>query len=338
MARVTTNDIARHSGVSQTTVSFVLNGTHGTSISESTKKKVLDTAKELGYKIKKTAPSQTGTLKIALLTPTLSNFYYPMLINSIELYARSKDVNIVVVNTLRNDEINVAREYGLLKQMDGILSLFTPRFPLPEGIPCVVVGEKIEGVGMDTFSVNSKRAGQLVAEHLISKGHHKITYITTPMSRITPARQNRLEGIRGSLSAHGLERYMTIMEPETEMEIEDRGASFEYICGRDLTNKLLESRQDVSAIIAVNDMTAAGVITALTDRGISIPGQIAVAGFDNLIIAEILRPTLTTVDQMASLFSRFALDTMLEKLRYGTQSDRLVSVEYEPNLIVRNST
>ena len=146
----------------------------------------------------------------------------------------------------------------------------------------------------------------------------------------------RMEGIHSRLAEAGLEKNLTVMLANREQEIED--SAFEYDSGYRLTNALLDEHKDITAIIAVNDTTAAGCITALHERKIRIPDEIAVCGFDNLLIGRICAPTLTTVDQMASHASKVGLDMLMEKINHPHMNAYPINVEYRPHLVIREST
>jgi LacI family transcriptional regulator len=207
---------------------------------------------------------------------------------------------------------------------------------IPEDIPVVLIGEKGIDQTADTVSLNSVTAGHIIAHHLLELGHTKIAFLSSPLNKITPARRNRLKGIREVLSERGLEKNLKVVIDQAEMEAIDN--AYEYTQGRKMTEDLLRRRENITAIIAVNDMTAIGVISMLNEKGIRIPDDMAVAGFDNILLSTIIRPQLTTVDQMAFHGSKLGLDILLEKIRGKNQDDKTINVEYEPHLIIREST
>ena len=132
----------------------------------------------------------------------------------------------------------------------------------------------------------------------------------------------------------GLEHRIQVLTETAEQEIHD--TAYEYDCGYSLTKRLLAQHTSATAIVAVNDTTAAGCISALQEAGLRIPQDMAVAGFDNLLIAKILQ--LTSVDQMASHACRVALDMLIEKITRPHASVLPIKMEYMPQLIVRAST
>ena len=275
--RITTRDIAKEAGVSQTTVSLVLNNSTKVSISSETRAHVIKVAERMGYQFKKRVVQNDGSPLVGVLIPTLSNLYYPLLVHNIEQYARSLGVTTVTQNTMRSidgevQSIRYLRSIGV----QGLLCLFTPKCSLPEDIPAVIIGEKLDGTSVDTVSLNSFAAGRIAADHMISLGHQHIAYISTPLSNVTDARRKRLEGIQDSMSALGLLDNLKVYIDKQESEISS--STYEFNCGMRLTEQLLQENSKCTAIIAVNDMTAMGCISALNKHGIKIPTEMAVCG------------------------------------------------------------
>ena len=334
MGKVTSKDVAQLAGVSQTTVSFVLNKRSSASISPETTEKVLRAAKALGYAIPR-REHKKHPITLGLMVPTLSNMYYPFLLQHIEIEAKARGIHVIILNILR-DSKNEAAYFEYLRNgtVDGILALFMPQTDIPKELPVVIVSENQPGTLTDTLSLNSYQAGYMLADHLLKLGHRDIAYISSPLSNITSARKYRLEGIHACFSEVGLEHRIQVLAETAEQEIHD--TAYEYDCGYSLTKRLLAQHTSATAIVAVNDTTAAGCISALQEAGLRIPQDMAVAGFDNLLIAKILQ--LTSVDQMASHACRVALDMLIEKITRPHASVLPIKMEYMPQLIVRAST
>lgn len=335
--KVTTRDIAQAANVSQTTVSLVLNHSTKASISPETREKVLKTAKSMGYQFKKRAHSLTQKPLIGLLTPTLTNPYYPSLIQNIELYARSLGLTLVMQNTLRSVEYE-AQSFQYLRKIgvQGILCLFTPKAPLPTDLPIVIIGEKGKGIQADTISLNSYAAGKLAADHLLSLGHRQIAYLSTPFTNMTDARRKRMEGIRARMEEEGVQDCLTVLVDDPENERFD--GAYEFDCGKRLTEMLLHQYPDCTAIIAVNDMTALGCMAVLNRHCIRIPQDMALCGFDNLYTHQLTNPQLTSIDQMAFHGCKAGMQMLLDKINHPLAQTPPVFMEYEPRLYARGST
>ena len=335
--RVTTRDIAKEAGVSQTTVSLVLNNNTNISISSETRAHVIKVAERMGYIPRKRVAQRGDVQTVGLLVPSLSNMYYPSLIQNVQQYAQTIGINLVVQNTLRS-EVGEVQSFRYLRSLGakGILCLFSPKSPIPEDIPSVIIGEKLPGVEVDTVSLNSYAAGRMAAEHLLSLGHKKIAFISTPLSNITYARQRRLEGVRNCMTEAGLADELKVIIDDAENEsVSD---TYEFDCGVRLTEQLLRADTDCTAIVAVNDMTAMGCISALRRCGLRIPEDMAVCGFDNLWLHKLASPALTSVDQMAFYGCKVGLSVLMEKMNTPLSQSEPIFMEYEPQLHVRETT
>lgn len=333
--KVTTRDIAREAGVSQATVSIVLNNNTKVAISPETRALVLKTAERMGYQLKKRRKATKQTV-VGLLVPTLSNLYYPYLAQNVENYAKSLGVMLVIQNTMRSEE-KERQSYDFFRSIGvcGVLSLLTPKISIPEDIPTVIVGEKYSGVDVDTVSLNSFAAGRLAAEHLVELGHKNIAFISTPFPNMTGARVKRMEGARSYMEEKGLENHFLVLADEDERETLE--STYEFDCGVRMTQELLKQKTDCTAIIAVNDMTAMGCISVLNENGIRIPEDMAICGFDNLIFYKMQQPPLTSVDQMAFHGCKVGLSILLEKANHFSEESP-VFMEYKPRLYARKST
>ena len=212
MKRATSKDVAKLAGVSQTTVSFVMNNTPNVSLSEETRKKVLDAANQLQYIPNSFArglkTSQSKLLGVFL--PTMDNPYYPMLMQYIEKYTARLGYSVILCCTYRNPE----REKAYLdlceeKHMDGVIYLFTPNWmkrvvQLSHTIPVVLLSEKSDDIPLNTISLNGFRCGYLVAKYLLDLGHKSIAFLMSSVSSVSLTRTKRLEGIRSAIRDAGL--------------------------------------------------------------------------------------------------------------------------------------
>ena len=337
MKKVTTGDIAKAAGVSQATVSIALNQNKKISISQETRELVLKTAQDLGYQFKKREKKKPAAPVIGLLVPTLSNLYYPFLCQNVEIYAKSLGITIVLQNTMRSEDgERQAFQYFKKIGVEGVLCLFTPKVPIPEGMSAVIVGEPLPGIEVDTVGLSNYHAAQIATEHLLSLGHKEIAYISTPLSNVTDARRVRMEGIRDSMKKAGIEDHLRIFVDENEDDTLE--STYEFDCGIRLTESVLEQFPRCTAIIAVNDMTAYGAIHVLNKRGIRIPEEMAICGFDNLLSSQTTQPELTSVDQMALHGCKVGLSVLMEKLQNQRSKRDMVLMEYKPKLYVRGST
>lgn len=351
MKRVTSSDVAKLAGVSQSSVSLILNNKSNVSFSQETINKVIKVAKQLNYKpelISKTNKEKKSNL-IALLVPTVANPYYPLLTQTIQENANMNGYNIILCNTYRNKDI----EKYYLEQfsnnyVDGLIYCFSPSFPeliqdIAQKLPVAIIGEKDDSLKIDTIGLNSHKAGMLIADYLVSLGHKNIAFISTPIDNTTLSRKKRLDGIIDKLKEYNLDSNLTIKIDNNEHE----GISgvYEIDVGYNLTIEVINEK-NITAIIAVNDMIACGVLNALNKKRIKVPQQISVCSFDNIFTSSIVSPSITTIDHCVQHRSKIVVDVLLEKisksnksnLSYANEYQSVYKIEYEPQLIVREST
>ena len=338
MPKITTTKIAELAGVSQTTVSAVLNNNSNIKISAQTKAKVLSAAKQLGYK----TFNDTGySGLIAIFIPTLNNPYYAMIIEYCESLLYGQNYFILLCNTHRHTEI----EHQLLnmcisKKVDGIIYAFTPT--ITETInqattytPLVVIGDIEENISADVIGLNSIKAGEMIADHLVKLGHTNIAYVSGPTHSFSLSRQTRLQGIKNYMHRCNLLSNLNISIYNNEHDSSDN--IFELEVGYKLTKELLKSNPRPTAIIAANDMTAVGTINAIHEMNLSVPEDISVCGFDNIMISENISPKLTTIDHCLQMRCKQAISILLERKK-GIDNSGSYKIVYDPILVVRNST
>lgn len=342
----TSRDVAKLAGVSQTTVSIILNNRTDISIPESTRMKVLEVARELNYvpnQFAKGLKTNRSRL-IGLLLPTISNPYYQMLAQYVEEAAAKKGYNLLLCNTSRLAE----REAFYLDLLsgrfaDGIIYAFAPSLPdrakqlfVPERL--VVIGDTNPTLNMQTVSLNSFKAGQMVAEYLIGLGHSRIGFITSPLTGYTLSRRARMEGFLDAMKRAGFEDRVVIKEGTHERENSD--GSYEIDIGFSFAEELLRDH-DVTAIVGVNDMVAFGAISYITRTSMRMPEDISVCGFDNIYLSRSLNPHITTVDHHLDEKVRSAVDMIVSSAEGEPIADEQSQSDSEssgPMLVPRNST
>lgn len=337
--RKTMKDVARLAGVSQSTVSFVLNNTEE-AISDATKKRVYEAVRQLNFVPRAKIQNYTKISDnvIAIVVPNISNLFYPFLIKYINIYAQAKDYKIIIVNTNR-DSKNEQDYYKFLINMKiaGIIYGFTPSLSdiiRAKGlnIPLVVIGETDEDFETDIVTLNSYKAGELLAAHLLELNHKRISFITSPIEGSSLSRKRRLQGLSSGLRGYA---ELDVITDHQEYEYDD--ANYEIELGYNETVKLFKyGKQKPTAVVGANDMIAIGVIKALNELNISLPGEVSVAGFDNIPISELISPALTTVEHCTAQRAKLAIDLLHDKINGKSQFS--VRVNYDPILITRNST
>jgi LacI family transcriptional regulator len=332
-------DVARLAGVSRSTVSRVISG-NGVVKSE-TRDKVLNAIEELNYTPSYFAQGiKTGKTKtLAMLIPDYSNLYYGEMFSGIERIALENGYMVIICNTNKSStqERNYVDEL-LKREVDGIIyntykrnkdniEYFTN---LSRRIP-VIFMDYIEQGNIDVPYVltegydSSKKA----AKYLISTGKKRIGYIRVPP--YISVVQHRYEGYKEGLVESGItpDKEIVYQCPDNEvgkthLQIGYEGAQF-----------LMDRQNPPDAIMTSTDVMAVGAIKYLNRSGYSIPRDVSVIGFDNIPLATIVQPTLTTIAQPTRKIGEEAAKILLAKINGDEIADQIM---FEPELIIREST
>ncbi|MDR0643225.1 MAG: LacI family transcriptional regulator [Treponema sp.] len=343
--KITTTDIARQAGVSQSTVSMILNRKKNISFSEKTIRRVLETAAELNYQTKTKKPGNSGPLLIAVMVPTLANPYYPALLQIIKAEAAKVNYDLFVY-IIRNDE-EAEKVTAFLSAMPilGIIYAFMPYKLEPlsriaENMPVVIIGDKNDDTGIDTIGLNSVESGAMLAEYLLSLGHRNIAFISTPLGLNSLPRKRRLEGVTLALNNFSEKCSLVVRAADEAFSARLHDANAESQLGYELTMKVLQDRK-ITAFIGVNDMVAFGILSALAEKKYHIPEDYSVCGFDNIFPSAFKNISLTTVEHFIGDKARDAFDILHKKINYrlsGLVPNSIYKIEYKPQLIIRGSS
>lgn len=331
---VTIKDIARELNISVATVSRAMRNTYD--VSEATRNKVLQKGRELNYRPNFNARGLVNNKShnIAIILPTITNYYFSTVITGIQSIAYEKDYNIIlyVTGESKEREVSIARTLSL-SSIDGLLVCVTAESEHCEhlksiaetGVP-VVFFDRI-GEMANTSSVTQDDFGGAftAVEHLIRQGYKKIAYIGGP-SGLSFSRDR----LNGYLAA--LKRYKISFSASWIVHSE-----FSQSSGYLDTMKLLENRKNIpDAIFAVNDRKAIGAMLALKESGLRVGKDIGVAGFTNDPMSAIISPGLTTVEEPALEVGKQSCDLLLKHItKRNFQPRKLV---LNGKLIVREST
>ena len=352
--KVTSSDVAKAAGVSQATVSMVLNRKYNVSFSKETIQKVEQAAEEMGYEIpkrKKRKESRKEKL-IVVFCPNLTNPYYVMLLQGIETRAKEQGFGLFICNTQR--ELKMEERYlkmmWELKPLGTIYTCNPSRCfmelveELAEHIPIVVVNNQNERLNVDAVELDNSKLGRLMARHLLELGHRKVAYIAPPLTTRQKQRSKRVEGFLKEFESRGLKQNVIIKAADEKIDMSVPNIDSEYKIGYDLTKELLREQNDVTAIVGLNDMIAFGIMDALQSEKYKVPGDISVMGCDNTLFARMHKVSLTTIEHFVVFKGRDACDIIMKKI--ASQNSKVSEfqpistyhVEYEPKLIVRGTT
>lgn len=335
---ITIYDIAREAGVSPATVSRVL--TRSAKVRPEKKEKVEALIAKYNFMPNVLAKglADTRTNTIGVLAADIRNPYYASLFVSCEQAAREAGYTVVLYNSLGRTE-NEVELLGKLRQqkVDAIIQLGGRVDDLVSSveyvelindvmsaIPVIVTG-KLDGTRCHVVRIDSMKAMELLMEHLLGLGHRRIALVG--------GRQDVLATFEKSQMYKQLLRENNLLyDPELVM---DDGGSYDFETGYRQMNEMLGRRTDMTAVIAVNDFTAMGVIKSLNEHNIRIPHDMSVVSYDNTYMAEMTMPRLTSIDYNYDEYGRKLIDTSIAMIE-GRKKDTLRMVA--PSLIVRESS
>ena len=351
--KVTSTDIAKKAGVSQATVSMVLNHKYNVSFSKETVEKIERIAKEMGYTIPKRRQrkeSRKGKL-IIVFCPTLTNPYYVMLLQGIEAVAKEEGYSVFTCNTQR--ELKLEEQYlKLMSSVDpaGIIYTCNPSSVFMEQvgeiakkIPLVIISNR-EKVQVDAINQDNTKVGRLMARHLLDYGHRDVAFITPPLTQRQKQRSKRVQGFVQEYEQAGLGDRVVIKAADASLDEQLPSPDSEYKMGYNLTKELLAEYDNLTAIAGLNDMMAFGIMDALQEEKYKIPGDMSVIGCDNIIFSGMSHLSLTTIEHFVPFKGRDACDIIIRKIKSskdtydGTNPISIYHIEYEPKLIARKTT
>ncbi|UIJ46390.1 LacI family DNA-binding transcriptional regulator [Sphingomonas cannabina] len=307
-------DVAQRAGVSQMTVSRVINGRHN--VSAETRQKVNDIIKALGYAPNPAARSLAGAdrLRVGLLYSNPSAFFLSEFLVGGFSTASRDDVQLVIEQCEdegKTDEKTLVQRL-LAKEVDGAI-LPPPLCESPvvlaafaeAGVPLVTIASGHPAPGVMSVGIDDQAAARAMTRHLIALGHRRIGFVKGSPRLLASA--ERLAGYRDALAEAGI-------EPDPALIVE---GEFTYRSGLDAAEELLALDERPSAIFASNDDMAAAVIAVAHGDRLDVPGDLSVVGFDDTGFATSIWPELTTIRQPIGEMAHSALAMLTRQLRNG---------------------
>lgn len=301
-------DIARRLGVSPATVSRALSGTG--LVAEPTLSRIRDAARELNYRPNVSARNlrTQRSMAVLMVVRDIGNPFYLEVMKGVEQAAREAGYSVLMGNT-ENDPDREIGYFDMLRDghADGMI-LMTGKLParlqaeglLASDLPVVVALETIEGSGLPHVQIDNLVAARDAVRHLIGLGHRRIAHITGPLPEVMATL--RRDGWHAAMAEAGLP------VPEAYQQ---RG---DYLLhtGQTLCGVLLDLPEPPTAIFCANDESAFGAVHELHRRGLDVPGDVSVVGFDDIYLSEAIFPPLTTVSQPRAEIGREAMSLLLE--------------------------
>ena len=352
--KVTSSDVAEKAGVSQATVSMVLNHKYNVSFSRETVEKVESAARELGYQLPghKNKKENKKEKMIVVFCPTITSPYYVMLLQGIEAVANERGYGVFICNTQRDARLE-EKYLRMIRAMapQGIIYACNPHpdyisqvEEMARDIPLVIISNKEKISTVDAINQDNTEVGRLMARHLLDLGHRDVAFITPPLTRRQWQRSKRVDGFVHEFEKAGLAGHVIIRAADESVDRRNPRTDSEYSMGYALTRSLLEDGSRFTAIAGQNDMMAIGAVDALQDARLRVPKDVSVIGCDNIFYSGIRRVSLTTIDHFVALKGRDACDIIIRKIdtdnRFGEgiRPTSVYNIEYNPKIIVRKTT
>ena len=329
---VTITDVAKEARVSHATVSRVINNKDN--VRPATRQRVLKTMEKLGYQVNFQARTLAGgsSKVIGLLVHGLGNPYIGEVTSGIDEECNRAHYDMMLYTTRREQSKEAGYANLLMKGVTDGLLIILPQHPdnyltylREKAFPYVLVDHRGEDDQDTSVICNNFKGAYKAVEHLLELGHRRIACITGTAE--SHSAQERLKGYRRALLDHGV-----MVDPAWIA----RG-DFMQLGGYHAASRLLD-RDDggITAVFACSDLMAFGCIDAARERGLAVPENLSIIGFDDIPQAGYMHPALTTVHQPLSEMGRVATRMLLDKIQRPDQLPQ--KIELPTNLIVRQTT
>ena len=322
--------VAELAGVSLATVSRVINP--GAKVSEKTRRKVLAAMEQLGYKPNSIAQSLAtrSSNAVGVLVSELYGPFFGAMLSAIEKTFKAAG-KFVLVSAGHNDEEQEreAIRFLMSRNCDALIvhvEALSDKFLLDhdhEKTPLIIMNRKVRGLADRCFSLDNELGGYLATQSLLKFKHKRIAYISGPLDWVD-ARQ-RLAGHKRALE-------------EARIKFDERlliEGDYHETCGQEALNALFGKGLPFTAVVCANDGMAAGAMAAAHERGLELPRQLSIVGFDDAPISRYVYPKLTTVHypiaDMAAMAARWVLKHVYEHEQAEVQT------AFEPKLVQRDS-
>ncbi len=329
---VTIKDVAKRAGVSISTVSRVINNSKP--VSNEIRQKVLKIIEETGYAPNPVARSlvMKKSQLIGVVVPDISNFFIGEILSGIEEIGKMYGYDILLCSTY-GDLSQEIRYLNLLraKQVEGIVLM---TWNLQEDlvncisnmdIPVVLINRNTSKLLIPSVSIDNFKAAYEMTCYLIKNGHQKIAFIRSNLDDDTFGLE-QYQGYKQALDEHGIKMDEKLV----------KYGSFKLEKGYEIVNEFIHEKNLPTAIFATSDATAIGALNCLLDKGYRVPEDVSVVGFNDIKLASIIRPNLTTIHQPIYDIGAVAIRIIIKKINKEELGSDIVILPHE--LIERESS
>ena len=325
MGNATIRDVARKASVSVASVSRVLNG--GNNVRPALRERVEAASAALGYVphagARSLSLSRSGAIGVML--PDIHGEFFSEIIRGMDREASGRGLQLLLANA-HADPSRAAEALKTMRgRVDGLVVMAPDIDPselkrhLPPSLPTILINSADNDLGLDEFRVDNRAAASAMVDYLISCGHRRIIHVAGASGNIEAIA--RSEGYRVSMTAAGLNPHVV-------------KGDFTEESGIAAADTLVPAIADIDAIFTANDMMAIGILTTFRRAGIDVPATVALAGFDDIPLARLVSPALTTMRiDMASLGSR-----VIRRLSERITGEAPMRTEHiAPRLVIRET-
>ena len=322
-------DVAKLAGVGTMTVSRVLNGT--ARVSEETSHRVYQAIERLQYKPNQVARALRGSSSksIGVLVPYLYDPFFATCAHAIDEVAKDHGFSVILTTTNEDPKIELdAVRQMIQRHVDGLIvipaegsssNLISPEF---RDLPIVTLDRPVPHSTFDSVQAENRAAGVLAVNHLVGHGHQRIAFIALHKQLFTM--KTRYAGYKAAMKDAGLkvEAHFDCM---TQAIVTER------------MQTLLSRRDRPTALCTANGLTTRYTLQALADLGLEIPRDVALVGFDDVELAELMRPPLTIIRQPVMDLGRTAAELLFKRLDRSAPTEQQQNITLPVELVLRSS-
>jgi LacI family transcriptional regulator len=330
--RITLRKLAEHLGLSRTTISMILNDVpEATRFPDETRQRVVESAKKLGYRPNYFARSlgRRQTYLIGVVAPDFGNGFEAAVLGGFERRLLNTGYTSLVATHLWSPEL-LQRHVETLcdRGVEGLLLINSTPSESP-GIPAVTICTDRCHTWSTRISIDNAFGIRKAINHLANLGHRDIAFIKGPEG--SGDTQERWNAVLSTCKALGVRVDSRLTIQLKRLEPSSRQTEGGRIAAQDL----LRRGRPFTALVAFNDISALGAMTALRDAGRKVPEEVSVMGFDDIEFASIAYPALTTIRQPLQEMGATAAELLIRKL---ANDESIQNIRVRPELIVRSST